>query len=81
MANSKVTHSPQRSRSSNTTEMGQGQKLQRKWEVYPSKNKFLCNGRMVTSPDIQGFLGCLALIVITGESMCAQSWNCCKSRS
>ncbi|WAR23776.1 ZDH14-like protein [Mya arenaria] len=69
MANSKVNHSPQKpGANNNTAAMGEGQgsnKLQRKWEVYPGRNKFFCNGRIVSSPDIQGFLCCMALIIVT----------------
>ncbi|KAH3693601.1 hypothetical protein DPMN_081038 [Dreissena polymorpha] len=49
--------------------MGAGKarsKLQRKWEIYPGKNKFYCNGRCVSSPDLGGFLACFFLIIVTG---------------
>lgn len=64
MANSKVTHSPQ----ANGTMKGPAEQcMKRKWQVFPGRNKFYCNGRCVSSPDYQGFLCCLALIVVTGE--------------
>lgn len=67
MANSKVHHSPKsQSSSSQMSSVRSSAKLQRKWEVYPGKNRFFCNGRCVTSPDLGGYLACLGLIVVTG---------------
>ena len=72
MANSKVTHSAQAN--GNRTEMtDSGDKcMKRKWQVYPGRNKFYCNGRCVSSPDYQGFLCCMALIIVTGK-LCVPS--------
>ena len=46
--------------------MPEGEKA-RKWTVYPGKNKFGCDGRCMCSPDYQGFIICLVLIVVTGK--------------
>jgi len=42
-------------------------KTMRKWQVYPGKNKFGCNGRCMCAPDYQGFICVLVLVIITGE--------------
>lgn len=67
MANSKVTHSPQgQSTSSQMDSERSSTRLKRKWEVYPGRNKFYCNGHCVSSPDYGGYLCCLFLILVTG---------------
>jgi len=40
-------------------------KPRRKWEYFPGKNKFYCNGRLMTAPSIRFFIMCLGLIVFT----------------
>lgn len=67
MANGKVHHSPNNHSSSSQMASGQDSaQRKRKWEVYPGKNKFYCNGRCITAPDLGGYVACLGLIVVTG---------------
>ena len=39
----------------------------RNWEVHQGRNKFYCNGRCVSSPDVGGYLCTLCFILVTGN--------------
>ena len=68
MAKVRVSNSAAGATNNKATEknMAGGEKA-RKWTVFPGKNKFGCDGRCMCSPDYQGFLFCLVLIVVTGN--------------
>jgi palmitoyltransferase ZDHHC9/14/18 len=50
------------------------QRIMRKWELFPGKNKFYCNGYLITAPSTNVFY--LTVVLITGTSGLFFAFDC-----
>ncbi|XP_063700467.1 palmitoyltransferase app [Culicoides brevitarsis] len=54
--------------------MTRNSKVTRRWEVFPGRNKFYCNGYLMTAPNTTVF--CLTVFLITGTSGLFFAFDC-----
>lgn len=57
-----------------TIKMAPRQRVMRKWQLFPGRNKFYCNGYLITAPNSSIFY--LTIVLITGTSGLFFAFDC-----